>query len=119
VKSGTRRYARTVEEGRSFRDAVNTYLVCPACGECCLAVQKSASAIVMRCETCKLRFHCRRSDLAASVRIRAERTSTGDQKQAYWNLADLLDELPDRARQAPARHGFRDDGTWQDPSLVE
>jgi transcription elongation factor Elf1 len=105
---GRTRYARSAEEARAFREAVHALLDCPMCG-CneCVTVNRSASAVVIRCTECRLRFHLRRCDLADAVRHRAE-ASTGDERVTYWQLAELVDVLDDRA---PVRQ-------WSDPTLA-
>jgi hypothetical protein len=67
---------------------------------------------VMRCTCCGLRFHCRRTDLADSVKRRAEETD-GKEQAGFISLAALF--------APPGAEGYeawRRGSEWHDPSLT-
>ena len=88
-----RNYAPTEQAAREFRQACKAYLFCPTCGasEQCVDTIRSQTSIVMRCLGCRLRYHVRRSDLAASVRTKAAATDDPKERALLERLAALFE----------------------------
>jgi hypothetical protein len=77
-------------------------------------VQRSKTAVVMRCTCCGLRWHMRRIDLAESVRRRIEETPKGPDREHLARLAALF-----APPGGPAYDDWRKRTSWRDPSVSE
>jgi transcription elongation factor Elf1 len=94
-----RGYASTEREAKAFRRALRILLICPHCGttDQCVDSIRSHSSVVMRCGACRLRFHVRRADLAASVRQRADAEQDAAKARTLERLALVVAPTMERA----------------------
>jgi hypothetical protein len=117
-------YAPTELAAKEFRQAIRAYLVCPGCG-----VSEQAG-VVLRCLGCRLRWHVRRADLAASVRTKAAAAVDPRERALLDRLAILFepwhhprhtygatppaDDAEPRAQGSSPCSGFRGVGVTRD-----
>jgi hypothetical protein len=113
-----RKYARTPEEGKAFRDAVRATLVCPlGCGASDVPIRPhrlSMTAVIAKCLGCGLTFHVEREVLAASVRGKAAKETDPKQQARLVAVADALEPPGSRDGYGAWRRYFE----WHDPSLT-